>query len=634
MKILKIISFLLLACTLGCSEGIREYHVAVTGDDSNSGSVSKPFKTISAAARIAQAGDIVTVHAGTYREYVIPVNGGTGENNRIVYQAAPEEKVYLKGSEVIKNWEPVKDGVWKVTIPDTFFGNYNPYRDTIWGDWFDKMGRIHHTGEVYLNGKSFYEVETLDKVMNPKPLPGAVDTLGSTYAWYTESDNGSTTLWANFHGAEPNSELVEINVRPACFYPEKTGLNYITLRGFNISQAATQWAAPTAEQIGMIGPHWSKGWIIENNVISDSKCSGISLGKERTTGHNVWLSDQKKDGAIHYIEVVFRVLKIGWDKQNIGSHIIRNNTIFNCEQTGICGSMGAVFSQIHNNHIYNIHVKRQFSGAEMAGIKIHAAIDVLIKSNRINNCSLGLWMDWMAQGTRISSNLLYNNDIDLFTEVNHGPTLIDNNIMLAPRPYIECSEGVATVHNLFTGRISHWVEGNGLGGRFTPYHLPHSTSVAGLISFLGGDHRFHNNIFATDSSVTKRKEVTGLSGYNDSKLPVWIASNIYFNGALPYAQEVDFIENKIFAPNVKIEEIGDEVFLHINVDDSFRKVKTRLVTTELLGKAIAPNVAFENPDGTPLKIDTDYFGNKRSESNPFVGPIEGLKEGSQVIKVW
>jgi hypothetical protein len=28
----------------------------------------------------------------------------------------------------------------------------------------------------------------------------------------------------------------------------------------------------------LVGPHWSKGWIIENNVISHSVCSGISLG--------------------------------------------------------------------------------------------------------------------------------------------------------------------------------------------------------------------------------------------------------------------------------------------------------------------------------------------------------------------
>ena len=58
------------------------------------------------------------------------------------------------------------------------------------------------------------------------------------------------------------------------FYPEKPFVNYITVRGFHVSQAATPWAPPTAEQIGAIGTHWSKGWTIEDNVVTHSKCVG------------------------------------------------------------------------------------------------------------------------------------------------------------------------------------------------------------------------------------------------------------------------------------------------------------------------------------------------------------------------
>lgn len=286
----------------------REYHVSVKGNDSNDGSPEKPLKTINAAARIAQPGDIITVHAGTYRELIIPAAGGSGESARIVYQAAPGEEVIIKGSEPVKNWVKVKEGIWKVTLPDTFFGSYNPYQDSIYGDWFNSQGRIHHTGEVFLNGKSFFEVEKLEKVMNPVPLKNAQDQDGSTYTWYCESKDKATTIWANFHSFNPNKELVEINVRPSCFHPGKTGINYITICGFHFSQAATQWAAPTAEQIGMISTNWSKCWIIEDNVISDSKCSGITLGKERSTGHNVWLGDMSKDGSQHYNEVIFSSL--------------------------------------------------------------------------------------------------------------------------------------------------------------------------------------------------------------------------------------------------------------------------------------------------------------------------------------
>ena len=254
-----------------------------------------------------------------------------------------------------------------------------------------------------------FETNLFEEVLNPKPVAASQDKEGSTYTWFCESDESNTYIYANFHGSDPNKELVEINVRQSCFYPDSVGRNYITIRGFTMSQAASQWAAPTAEQIGLIGTNWSKGWIIEDNVIHDSKCSGITLGKDRKSGQNVWLADPSKGGDVHYNEVIVRVLKDGWSKEKIGSHIVRNNTIYNCEQTGMCGSLGAAFSQVDNNNIFNIWTKRLFTGAEIAGIKIHASIDMIIKNNRLANVGRGLWMDWMAQGTRITGNLCYNN---------------------------------------------------------------------------------------------------------------------------------------------------------------------------------------------------------------------------------
>lgn len=72
---------------------------------------------------------------------------------------------------------------------------------------------------------------------------------------------------------------MEINARRNCFMPSENHINYITVSGFDINKAATTWAPPAAYQDGMIGPHWAKGWIIEDCEISNSKCCGISLGK-------------------------------------------------------------------------------------------------------------------------------------------------------------------------------------------------------------------------------------------------------------------------------------------------------------------------------------------------------------------
>ena len=116
------LTFALVACSLHA----KDYHISTAGLDGNEGSKSKPFKTISAAAQVAQPGDVITVHEGVYRERVNPPRGGESDKKRIVYQAAPGEKVVIKGSEMIKGWKKLQNGVWKVALPNRFFGDFNP----------------------------------------------------------------------------------------------------------------------------------------------------------------------------------------------------------------------------------------------------------------------------------------------------------------------------------------------------------------------------------------------------------------------------------------------------------------------------------------------------------------------------
>jgi alpha-L-arabinofuranosidase len=334
---------------------------------------------------------------------------------------------------VVTNWVEVQPGVWRVTLPNSFFGNFNPYTDLIHGDWFKDKGRPHHAGAVYLNGAWLSEAATLDEALKP---------IGKNALWFGRVDQSNTVIWAQFGGVNPNEQLVEINVRRTVFYPEKTGIDWLTVRGFAMRQAATPWAPPTAEQVGLLGTHWSKGWIIESNVISHSICAGIALCKYG----DQW--DNKSATAEGYVATIQRALTNGWNIQSVGHHLVRDNDISHCEQAGIVGSLGAAFSVITGNTIHDIHVRRLFGGAEMAGIKFHGAIDVQISRNSIYRCCLGTWLDWMAQGARVSRNLYYANSLDLFLEVNHGPILLDNNLLLSANSVNSRSRGVAYVHNL------------------------------------------------------------------------------------------------------------------------------------------------------------------------------------------
>lgn len=673
-----------------------EIYVNQSAFRNGDGSAERPFQTISQAACIAKAGDKVLVFPGVYREWVDPKNGGTSDDCRIQYVSVEKGKAVITGAEPLKGWTRYEGDVWTAAVPNGLFGAYNPYTTLVEGDWYIS-GKPAHTGEVYLNGKSLYEVYTLEDVLHPTVYRASWDPDFTLHTWYTEQRNGETVLYANFQGADPNRENVEINVRRNCFYPSETGRNYISLSGFTVKQAATQWAPPTAYQEGMVGPHWAKGWIIEDCEISHSKCSGISLGKYRQPQNdNKWLKQKYKDGTQTERECICLAQVEGWSKETIGSHIVRRCNIHDCGQTGIVGHLGGVFSVIEDNHIHHINNKQNLSGAEIGGIKMHAAIDVLIRRNHFHHCTRGLWLDWQAQGTRVTQNLFHHNTLpnlkpedtepdaalftgmgeDIFVEVSHGPTLIDNNLLLSARSLKLACQGVALVHNLIAGGIAAVGVGTDNGAktlaspRYTPYHMHHRTEVAGFMTFLHGDTRIYNNIFVQqpvhpalraamenggknawdDGNVLAGsfpyngyptfeewdKEFEGYCGMGSDPsdryymhLPVWAEGNAYCNGARPWDKEKNFTEVKDPVA-LELKEENGEYALKTDLYGHMPACETPFVSTELLGMAFEPEQKFENPDGTPIQFDRDYFGNHRGV-RPTPGPFEDGAEAERPL---
>lgn len=642
---------------------MKIYVNANAGYDGN-GTAQMPFRHINDAAKIARPGDEVLVAPGIYREYVDPVYAGT-EEARITYRSTEPLKAVITGAERIKTWELYEGNVWVCRVKNSVFGNYNPYTTFVYGDWyFAKADK--HTGCVYLNDKALYETSSLLDCIKGEVYECSWVPEDSVYKWYTEQDEekDETVIYANFQGKNPNEENVEINVRRECFMPSKTGRNYITVSGFNINKAATTWAPPAAFQDGMIGPHWSKGWIIEDCDISNSKCAGISVGKYLDPANDHYFTYKYvKSPTQMERDAVCRGQYHGWLKENIGGHIIRRNNIHHCEQGGIIGRMGGVFSLIEDNHIHHINNMMEQGGAEIAGIKMHAAIDVTMRRNHIHHCTMGIWCDWEAQGTRLSQNLLHDNQRpafakvlkggmmsqDIFVEVSHGPTLIDHNIMLSEASLRFATQGVAMIHNLICGALT--CVGEGTGWRYTPYHIPHRTEVMGFMTFLHGDDRFYNNIFvqkwpdkdviimhdSNDGFDTENRKagtwmfdeyptyeewkaqfdfshpanMSALEPVHFGHLPVWTEGNAYLGGAKACKNEVNGL---ISSEDVKVEllEKDGNYYLDTNIYDCLKAFRGRMINTDVLGMAFEPEQRFENSDGTDIQFDTDYFGGHRS----------------------
>lgn len=655
------------------------------GHDGN-GSKEMPFRRINEAARAAVPGDEVLVAPGVYRENVVPMHAGT-EDARITYRSSEPLGAEITGAEELKSWTHYEGDVWVSRINNSVFGTYNPYTTYVFGDWFFAK-RDKHTGCVWLNDEALYEAVTLEECKAGEITAYSWNPEASRRKWYTEQDEttNETVLYANFGGADPTQENVEITVRRECFLPQQNGIDYITVSGFNINKAATTWAPPAAYQDGMIGPHWSKGWIIEDCEIWGSKCAGISVGK-------YYDSENDHFFTVHHVksptqmerDAVCRGQYHGWLKEKVGSHIIRRNNIHHCEQGGIIGRMGGVFSIIEDNHIHHINNMMELGGAEIAGIKMHAAIDVIMRRNHIHHCTMGIWTDWEAQGTRITQNLLHDNmrpsfakqlkggmcSQDIFVEVGHGPTLIDNNILLSDASLRIATQGVAMVHNLICGSFT--VVGGGTGWRYTPYHMPHRTEVMGFMTILHGDDRFYNNIFLQkwpaeafciehDSSegfdydnrevgthvfneyptyeewiaqFDMDQEIPDMSKLEEAHfghLPIWVDGNAYFDGARSYQKEQNRLidtENAVYA-DIEEREDGSWV-LKTNVYDYLKEFSCGLIHTETLGKAFEPDEAFENPDGTPITFDSDYLGSHRG-IRVIPGPFASAEDAGK--RVW
>jgi Right handed beta helix region/Protein of unknown function (DUF1565) len=654
------------------------FHVATTGSDSSDGSDDRPFRTINRATGIAQAGDTVVVHGGEYREWVRPRRGGLSDLRRITYEAAASEQVVIKGSERVTGWEHAGGTVWRASFPNSFFGSFNPFAEEIEGDWMVDPAEDQpqkHLGDVYLNGRSFYEVTSLAEVSDP-PLRTEVidhrtggpdrvrDPEQTRLVWYADVGAEATTISANFQDADPNAELVEINVRRSVFSPTEHHVDYITVRGFELAQAACPWTPPTADQPGLIGPNWAKGWIIEDNVIHDAKCSAISIGKEASTGHNHATTRGDKPGYQYQLESVFAARQIGWDREHIGSHVVRRNTIFDCGQNGIVGHLGCVFSTIEDNHIYNIGIKREFYGHEIGGIKLHAAIDVVIRHNRIHDCSLGTWLDWQTQGTRISRNVYYDNNRDLYVEVSHGPYLVEHNVLGSPQSLEVASQGGAFVNNLVCGTLQLYP----VLDRATPYHLPHSTQVAGYAVIYGGDDRYVGNLFlGSDAAEAKalapegRPVLThgtiGYAGHPASfeeyldrirerppgdqqrflgvKQPVYIRENVYAAGASPFESERDRLVLGDAGVSVAIVDEGDAVYLETQLPDEFDQARVGVVTGLSLERVRFVDADYEERDGSPAVVDVDLLGMRKKSGQTYpAGPIAALAAGASRVRVW
>ncbi|MFI0943891.1 discoidin domain-containing protein [Streptomyces sp. NPDC021020] len=554
----------------------RVIHVAKNGNDGNAGTQASPYLTINHAAQVAQPGDTVVVHAGLYRETVKPARGGTDEQHRITYTNAGDGEVSIKGSEEVNSWARGSGDVWSVTLPNSYFGDWNPYAQGQPNGGGGGTFAGYTAGDVYLDETAYYE----------KPSLAAVQ--GAPGSWYSEVGSSSTTIWANFSGADPNARLAEINVRRQVFAPDVWGLGYITVNGFTIKHAANTYSdfpdSPDRRQAGAISVYGGLKWIIENNIVINARTIGIDIGLSNDT----WAGNRPGTPRTDF-----------HNTSAYGSHIVRNNYIAKCGQSGIAGVF-SWHSQILYNMIEDTNYRNEFSGAETAPIKVHYMNEGLIKGNYVKNSkgsnSAGIWTDWGNQNVRITGNIVMNSPWGYYAEAVFGPILVDNNVFIGNSDIRTLdATGVVFANNLFLDNGTIHNDGSGRDAYyFQPGTMNETTALTSPEKFFWLNNLVQGSALpdnATDKTQVKEGNSTGT------------LSNVHYTAT-----------NTGMSLSFDLNASG--------IQGNTPVTQARVGTIPHSNQPIAADVT------------TDFFGKPVASTNTMAGPFAAAHGGSNSFTLW
>jgi len=435
----------LLATLLAPTVHAREWFVRQSDPkaaDTADGSTDHPLKTINAAAQLAQPGDIVTVGAGIYHEWISPARGG-GANAPIVYRSLPEHAAIVRGTDVFdEQWQavPGAPGVFTAALPQNAF---------TFGNLFLRPGPTkkdpHATAKcdalVFLQDHPLNQVATLDEL---------IQTPGS---WL--SSNAGKQLLVHLQGDNaPDNGAIEITTRDRIFAPHRRGLPFIHVEGFVFERCATR---PGFPQLGAVSARSGQYWIIRNNIVRQTTGRGIDCGSETYSPESL-IATEKEDKHIMIA----------------GHNRVEGNLLSDNAEGGIA-AWNTDFVHIINNIVRDnctsaLGSDHSLVDFEAGAIKVHCFRNGLIEGNLvINNSSFGIWLDDGWENTRVTRNVcIGNHGLGIFVEFGFGPILVDHNLCAAnvslDDPYfgqgIYCHDGtgVTITHNTCLENASYGVE--------------------------------------------------------------------------------------------------------------------------------------------------------------------------------
>lgn len=461
---------------------------AETASDDNPGTEAEPWKTITRAGSAAELkpGDTVLIKTGVYREHAkITVSGEEGRP--ITFAAAPNARVVIKGSEVVKGqWtrlsteaavrEPFPNAfqdVWKIELGDEFFTDPDfPH------SYQDKSRRW--ISQVYLEDYRPLQLIGDDRIYSNEPYHrlrtvgrGLADLIMDSFFF----DPSAQSLYIKIAG-EPAWYSIEVGVRG--WVLTATKVHDVVIRGLEMRQnrqPGGQWP--------MVNIGDCERVVMEDCRISQADFCGLGIGRSKNC-------------------------------------VIRRCDLSHNGNTGL--GMGLCEDCVIEECTLFFNNYRRFSPGWHAGgmkcIPDNKRCTVQRCEAAYNINSDGIWFDSGNEDIRILSNVSHHNDgCGIFFEINPGGGIIADNLVYSNRGrgiYISGSQKVWILHNT----VAHNDGGIVCMPREDPYTLENVTILNNLLidNYVIGDKGPRGcdlTIFMGSHSDREPYERTVMSNHSD-----------------------------------------------------------------------------------------------------------------------
>lgn len=355
-------------------------YVSPFGNDSFSGAVDAPVRTLQHACDIAASTGTVVMRAGTYHEKV-------SWSKNLTIQNYPGETVWLDGTSTLGGFTNVGSGQWRA--PYTVAFDRSPTTDRGaddnptpgWGYINASFPYAAWPDQVWMDNIRLTQVGSLGELGPGKFYVQGTYTGGTTTPSVTGTNRYMFTGQYLYLGSDPSGKTVRVSDLNQAM----TGTGVSTVRGIGIRRYA-----PSVCDFGMVRLY-KEGSVMENCFVQESSTYGMSMIRANST--------------------------------------VRHVTVSNCGFTGIHGNqadnMLVEWSVMENNNSESFNQSPAAAGIKVTRMRHFTFRYNIVRGNNAN----GMWCDESVYDIKVYGNAFYSGGKHGVTLELCGTALVTNNIV-------------------------------------------------------------------------------------------------------------------------------------------------------------------------------------------------------------